>query len=480
MIGKEDLNKYKFIVSTGCSYGVVHHSFSFEKGPRPMKEDGRNFPKLPNKLIMEDNVVSISLAVSSQGAKWQSDSIIHTTDKLLQLGVKPENIYCFVEWSEWERGTMVVPTSMLGIEQGFKSLKINPFHAEQDIKIIDKSTKDVTTRSSEGSHHKDVVTHLIENIGIGRIDCNMTIGTIGETMYVTPSQIPWHIKNWELKSKDELPDFDENQATELTLKLQYCFEEMAKKERGLYLEDLLDSYINYIYLTQLYFKQNNIEYNFTSINTQLCGFKLDKKMGTLRWERNNTDIEEEDEDGLVKLKNNPSKYISKENDIENIVKAIAWKVNLIDLDKFNFHNCSRWRRGGIDNYLLDKLGPAVYCRPYEMNNKKENDIWETLKIDLNKVPNQQERRFATKHQLPTVVLGNHPNEFLYCFVWDRFAKDCKFLQFNKSFLEEIERQYHEDYNSDKPTINGITIGKKWMNRWKEKIGEERHHLTSLI
>ena len=115
-----------------------------------------------------------------------------------------------------------------------------------------------------------------------------------------------------------------------------------------------------------------------------------------------------------------------------------------------------------------------------MNNKKENNIWETLKIDLNKVPNQQERRFATKHQLPTVVLGNHPNEFLYCFVWDRFAKDCKFLQFNKSFLEEIERQYHEDYNSDKPTINGITIGKKWMNRWKEKIGEERHHLTSLI
>jgi hypothetical protein len=221
MIGKEDLNKYKFIVSTGCSYGVVHHSFSFESGPRQMKEDGRNFPILPNKLMMEDNVVSISLAVSSQGAKWQSDSIIYATNRLLQLGVKPENIYCFVEWSEWDRGTMIIPKIMLDGNE-FQDLKINPFHAEQDIKIIDKSTKDVTTRSSEGSHHKDVVTHLIENIDIGRVDCNMTIGTIGETMYVTPSQIPWHIKNWELKSKDELPDFSKEEARELTLKLQFC------------------------------------------------------------------------------------------------------------------------------------------------------------------------------------------------------------------------------------------------------------------
>lgn len=30
MISKKDLKKYKFIITTGCSYGVVHESFNFE------------------------------------------------------------------------------------------------------------------------------------------------------------------------------------------------------------------------------------------------------------------------------------------------------------------------------------------------------------------------------------------------------------------------------------------------------------------
>lgn len=244
---------------------------------------------------------------------------------------------------------------------------------------------------------------------------------------------------------------------------------MYKKEKQLYPEELLDSYINYIYITQSFFKEHNIEYNFTSINTQLCGWILNEEFGTFTWERNNTDVEEKGDDGFVKLKDNPSKYISKENDVENIVKSTSLKMKLIDLDKFNFHNCSRWRRGGIDNYLLDKLGPGIFNRPWALGNLEDNDTWENLKIDPLSHPDDIELRYARKHQVPTVVLGNHPNEFLYCFVWNRFAKECKFLQFSESFLKEIERRYWEDYNSDKVSINGITLGKKWMNRWKETI-----------
>ena len=118
---------------------------------------------------------------------------------------------------------------------------------------------------------------------------------------------------------------------------------------------------------------------------------------------------------------------------------------------------------------LDKLGPGIFNRPWAMGHLEDNDTWENLKIDPLSHPDDIELRYARKHQVPTVVLGNHPNEFLYCFVWNRFAKECKFLQFSESFLKEIERRYWEDYNSDKVSINGITLGKKWMNRWKETI-----------
>ena len=468
MISKKDLKKYKFIITTGCSYGIVHESFNFEGAPKQMQHEKEHTP-WPDKLIMEDDVVSISLGVSSQGAKWQSDSIIYTVDRLLQLGVKSENIYCFVEWSEWERGTTTIPKSIYGKESKLQNLKVNKFHAEQNIRILDKSKEHHIERDADDGHHKHVIHYLLDNIDIGRVDCNMTIGTIGESMYVTTSQIPWHIKDWELKSADGFDEFDEEEKLQITLELQNCFKEMYKKEKQLYPEELLDSYINYIYITQSFFKEHNIEYNFTSINTQLCGWILNEEFGTFTWERNNTDVEEKGDDGFVKLKDNPSKYISKENDVENIVKSTSLKMKLIDLDKFNFHNCSRWRRGGIDNYLLDKLGPGIFNRPWALGNLEDNDTWENLKIDSLSHPDDIELRYARKHQVPTVVLGNHPNEFLYCFVWNRFAKECKFLQFSESFLKEIERRYWEDYNSDKVSINGITLGKKWMNRWKETI-----------
>ncbi len=473
MINKKDLNKYKFIISTGCSYGVVHESFHFYGHPKLMHRDIDD-RIWPDKLILEDDIVSISLGVSSQGAKWQSDSIIYATNRLLQLGVKSENIYCFVEWSEWERGTTIIPKSMLGRENRLQNLKINKFHAEQNIRILDKSKEHLIERDSDDSHHRNIIHYIIDNIDIGRVDCNMTIGTIGETMYVTTSQIPWHIKDWKLKSKDGLVDFDKEEELQITLELQNCFKEMYRKENEMYLEELLDNYVNYIYQTELYFKQNNIEYNFTSINTQLCGWYSDEGFGTFNWERNNNIIEEMGDDGFVKLKDNPSKCISEENDIENVVESVSWKFNQIDLSKFNFHNCSRWRRGGIDNYLLDKFDVAVYNRPWALGHIEDSDEWNDLKIDsynsLFSNPNNlsnDELRCRDKHQVPAIVLGNHPNEFLYCFVWNRFAKDCKFLQFSESFLEEMERMYWEDYNSDKVSVNGITLGKGWMNRWKE-------------
>ena len=110
---KNKLNNYKFVISTGCSYGVVHTSFLPCGGPRYTNTNFDNDWDLNKKFHIKDNVVSISLGLSSSGAKWQSDSIIYATKTLLDLGVKPENIYCFVEWSEWERATTTIPNSLI-------------------------------------------------------------------------------------------------------------------------------------------------------------------------------------------------------------------------------------------------------------------------------------------------------------------------------------------------------------------------------
>jgi len=157
-------------------------------------------------------------------------------------------------------------------------------------------------------------------------------------------------------------------------------------------------------------------------------------------------VYEYDENNNIKLKDSPSKYIKKENDIENVSLFFKTKMDLLDLDRFIFHNCKRWRRGGIDNYLLDKLGAGIYNRLY---NQGASKILEDRK----------------HHNLPSISLGNHPNEILYCFVWDKFAKHCKFLQFKKEYIHMVEKKYWEDFNSDRVSEHEITISESYMNKW---------------
>ena len=80
-----DISKFKFVVSTGCSYGVVHESFRPNADKHHEALEPSKDWELIEKFKIDGDVISISLGVSSKGAKWQSDSIIYTTKKLLEL-----------------------------------------------------------------------------------------------------------------------------------------------------------------------------------------------------------------------------------------------------------------------------------------------------------------------------------------------------------------------------------------------------------
>ena len=66
-----------------------------------------------NKFVNSPNTILINVAVSSQGSDWQSDSTIYVVQKLLELGVKAENIYSVVEWSQWHRNYYILPKFLI-------------------------------------------------------------------------------------------------------------------------------------------------------------------------------------------------------------------------------------------------------------------------------------------------------------------------------------------------------------------------------
>ena len=93
------LNRYRFIVSSGCSYGrITEYTFRAFNGSNSLyNQYGKNW------LDAEENLIVLNSSLGSQGSDWQADSSIHICDSLLKMGVLPENIYVIIEWSQWSR-----------------------------------------------------------------------------------------------------------------------------------------------------------------------------------------------------------------------------------------------------------------------------------------------------------------------------------------------------------------------------------------
>lgn len=81
----------KYIINTGCSYGVMFRSFKeFTKG---------------NNVDFR----IVDLHCDSQGAEYQKRSIIYAVSKLVEMGVSTQDIYVIVEWSQPNRIFVEIP-----------------------------------------------------------------------------------------------------------------------------------------------------------------------------------------------------------------------------------------------------------------------------------------------------------------------------------------------------------------------------------
>lgn len=81
----------KYIVNTGCSYGVMFRSF-------------KSFVVSNN-----NNFRIIDLHCDSHGAEYQKRSVIYIVSQLLSNGISPEDIFVIVQWSQPNRLFTEIP-----------------------------------------------------------------------------------------------------------------------------------------------------------------------------------------------------------------------------------------------------------------------------------------------------------------------------------------------------------------------------------
>jgi hypothetical protein len=333
------------------------------------------------------------------------------------------------------------------MDKVWKQLKVKWNIDEQDIRLIDKDNKRIFRSQNPDEDEHDVITELKNYIKVGVLDSQVKIGVIENEYYITPSQVPalWNPdhgdrETWAVKVIGENAVKDV-----IDIKLDLWASHLLEIDKLLHTELMFHDYIDYIVNTQNFLKLNNIKYNFTFINSQFSKW-LHQGGGTIHFDRKGlNDLVNQETFELQKIDTPNTK-------VEDVFTNIKQKFKNLDLSNIYFHNSDRYQRGGIDEILLDKLGPTIYNQPYMVTDTISNHSGTDI-------PN----------------FGMHPKELLYSFIWDIVASNCNFLKLSKQYLDFIETRFNQDLeNTDYDSYNGLTLNKKlnkqlWTE-WKKNGG----------
>jgi hypothetical protein len=203
----------KFIINTGCSYGVLFRSFkSFTKGNN-------------------NDFTIIDLHCDSTGADYAKRSIIYTVSKLIERGISPKDMYVITEWSQPNR-----------------------LHTE-----LPKEFCDEILNGEEWALEK---TFVLDNT-FNRIENDFPIQFIGKYKSLTTvfgNRVYANIEHSDLDS------FDDNN-------IKYYIKEFVKNSpisnKPI---DRLESYLTNILDLQSFLKSNGIEYSFFLMNNSFEGY----------------------------------------------------------------------------------------------------------------------------------------------------------------------------------------------------------------
>jgi hypothetical protein len=403
-----ELKKYKdckFIVSSGCSYGMIpkavikpfnliNRTSDFNRMDMELyKQYGKNW------LEIDEDIIVMNVSLGSQGSDWQSDSTIHICQKLLECGVKNENIYVLVEWSQWRR------------------FSVHPFHyVNLDLNKFDWSGVhnfffEYVKKGDLLFQNKDLSDKIFNDLEITTSTSMYSIGKIKDRIYISPS----HVGNEGFKSLGT--DYD------------YLIKTSQNLDDSFPLENKIKTYLNNILRTQYYLKTMNIKYNFLFMQSTLSNWK-------------------KDENGLVShelvspFESNFNPINDSNTDMEVVLPETKLEIDQIDFTQFWLYENEKYRRGGIDDWTIDNFKEVSY-------------------INLHKDAEEHLSKWDMKFEY-----GAHPNTIPYLLLWNKISKNCDFLKVRSDFENFMLEKYWEDYNYGGFSKNNITISK---NEWLKRI-----------
>ena len=306
-----NLKDYKFIVSSGCSYGVMMRSLFF-KNPY-LNSIYTNFNNdILNYKVDKTKLIFLGLNLPSQSSEWAFHSVQYVIDKLLNEGVSSENIYCFVEWTQYDRIT--------NTNENF----IDISKLEQ-INLVQNNSNDIPY---------DILNHLNLTF-LKDLSC---IGVINKCAYINSQSI----------TSSEIEN-----VFGIHGKIMYEKHfEIHKKTTNI---SFIKNYLNNIISLQNYLKSYDIKYNFCNMQSEFDG-----------WVRNGFEYQQK-----IKYGSKYHKYSINSNGqiLQNLnyekdrydgihitaaYPQITHLYNLIDFSNWWIYNQDGYKFGGIDEYFLSK------------------------------------------------------------------------------------------------------------------------------
>ena len=330
-------NDYKYIVMTGCSYSQVSNAFA----------DVRNFSSFLSYTELAGisdkfespykDIIVIDVGMSSHGSDWQADSLIYTVDKLLSFGIEPENIYCYIEWSEWHRVSFnnnyflksnwddVKFCKHTGTFGDVGILHINMEEGKQVYNSFADIREDNSGLSSRlRNKHSEVAWFIEDNILVRQSKLIPQLGMIGDIIYLAPNHIGDANPTWPID-------------------LQMWFEESNKVQTQLSEDYKLKNYLDNILRTQWFLEAKNIRYNCTTIYSQFYGWSTKSGIRELLFRKNY----QFDSKTFTLIKENLDDY-SEDSSMENVWPEYVSLIKKIDFSNWWFHESKLFKKGGID------------------------------------------------------------------------------------------------------------------------------------
>lgn len=328
-----NLKGYKFIVSSGCSYGVMMKSLFYNHSYLENVYSKFNGDRLEYNYN-KDKIIFLGAGLPSQSSEWACHSVQYIISKLIKLGINTSDIYCFVEWTQYDRITN-------SIENFIDTSKI-----EIDAVIP--------------HHTNNSINQLLKYFNINQIKQLPNIGIIDNCYYINSNSL----------TLNQIEDV-------LGVGGKVMYEKQFKVHQQTTNISFLKNYFNNIISLQNYLKSNNISYNFCNMQSEFdgwvkVGFEYQQK---LKYGNKYYKYYINGKNTIIQNLN----YDNVKNDGLHVIDAypqVSHLYQMIDFSNWWFYKENGFKFGGIDEYFLHKYDTYAYSNlmHYHSNEINTYDI----------------------------------------------------------------------------------------------------------